>query len=100
MNRRAQQIAIAKAAHNHFELHPTDLNLMADGDGGWKEIPDYLHDLNAIHEATFELTPKQRSEYCSVLVDVANAYVDFQTVEANAAERCEAFLKTLNLWTP
>lgn len=104
MNPRAQQIAIAKAAHDHFELHPTDLNLMADGDGGWKEIPDYLYDLNAMHEAENALLGSEETweTYTEHLMTITVKKMGYAAADwvyrASAAIRAEAFLKTLNLW--
>jgi hypothetical protein len=62
-------------------------------------LPDYTQDLNAIHEAEKVLTDDQlfvmgrwlRHSTRSTLVGVA-------IMTANAPQRAEAFLKTLNKW--
>jgi len=59
---------------------------------------DYLNDLNAMHEAEKQLLNKGDTfiRYCveleRICEDVPSAHI------ANASERAEAFLKTLNLW--
>lgn len=72
---------------------------------GVNNLPDYLNDLNAMHEAEKVLTPGQTELYVCVLErtlhggrssDLREA---FFTLHATAAQRAEAFLRTLNLWT-
>jgi len=76
-------------------------------------LPDYLSDLNAMHEVEKVLTWEQRKPYHNTLVDVAGfSYCEADTTEeteldwncrlchATAAQRAEAFLRTLNLWRP
>ena len=57
-------------------------------------IPDYLSDLNAMHEAEKVLTNIQRERYRTELIYHYGA----GDVFATAAQRAEAFLRTLNLW--
>jgi hypothetical protein len=66
-------------------------------------LPDYLNDLNAMHEAEKLLSPKEFECYrwtlwgqCKqpLVTERHRAYL-----HATAAQRAEAFLKTLNLWT-
>ncbi len=57
------------------------------------QLPDYLGDLNAMHEAEKVLTGIQLAEY-SIWLQKIEDY-DFL---ATAAQRAEAFLKTLGLW--
>jgi len=82
----------------------------------WVELPDYLTDLNAMHEAWKVLTEPQRRTFASKLYDLANGFrADdddgwtpdiFEAsmdgvalmVHATAAQRAEAFLRTLGLW--
>jgi hypothetical protein len=67
-------------------------------------IPDYLTDLNAMHEAEDRLTDGQCQRYISALIDVvqAESTEDYREVfaiaHATAAQRADAFIKTLNLW--
>ena len=72
-------------------------------------LPDYLNDLNAMHEAEnvlfaindwrlirdyfFHLSPDLHAEH-------ALDGDDWKLCHATAPQRAEAFLKTLNLWTP
>ena len=62
--------------------------------------PDYLNDLNAMHEAE-----KVLMDYCDGWEDYCHKIKrHFVTsdgaIRATAAQRAEAFLKTLNLWKP
>ena len=79
-------------------------------------VPDYLNDLNAMNEAEKTITQRDRSIYWNELmksvgpdgeVDLVDDYGEqstspstsgFSIVHASAAQRSEAFLKTLNLW--
>lgn len=77
-------------------------------------IPDYLKDLNAMHEAEELLLPddaaySQRNFYASelgriCLNDNGRGWKPlsnddcFPILHATASQRAEAFLKTLNLW--
>lgn len=56
--------------------------------------PDYLNDLNAMHEAEKNLNQNQSVLYCVRLMHPSAE----QSIYATAAQRAEAFLKTLNLW--
>lgn len=77
------------------------------------QLPDYLNDLNAMHEAEKVLNADQCAEYVRYLAlnhptfcilpseesDKAEVrYQYFSLINATAAQRAEAFLKTLNLW--
>jgi hypothetical protein len=60
-------------------------------------LPSYLNDLNAMHEAEKELTDTEHSTFRIVLMDLAN--LDFRCqVSASAAQRAEAFLRTIGRW--
>jgi len=59
-------------------------------------LPDYLNDLNAMHEAEKALESNQEQSYFELLHDIAGNLTFYR---ATAAQRAEAFLKTLNLWT-
>ena len=75
---------------------------------GTEFLPKYSTDLNAMHEAVKTRIPKgiKREEYILRLCggDEWRSY-DMNILdavyceEATAAQRAEAFLKTLNLWT-
>ncbi len=118
MNPEKQRIAIAKLGGwtkieriwNDNYAHPNDYRDEWHGicphTGTFKEIPDYLNSLDAIHEsekALFEggralsvASPELRRElYFSQLIKVCG---DHPAMSATAAQRVEAFLKTLGLW--
>ena len=64
------------------------------------QLPDYINDLNAMHEAE-----KVLMDYCDGWEDYCHKIKrHFVTsdgaIRATAAQRAEAFLKTLNLWKP
>ncbi len=70
-----------------------------------KNLPDYLNDLNAMHEAEKVLTEDQCERYEAFLHDPtvypgdnAKPSADY-IFHASASQRAEAFLRTLNLWT-
>jgi hypothetical protein len=58
-------------------------------------LPDYLHDLNAIHEATRGLTPEQRATMVIRLDAILAPQQEWWSVFSTAAERCEAFALTM-----
>lgn len=64
---------------------------------GLQKIPDYLNDLNAMHEAVMAQSGEFRLRYRNALVEIAGSQ---HYHNATAAQRAEAFLKTLNLWKP
>ena len=65
--------------------------------GSVGEPPDYLNDLNAMHEAEEILTAQQRRSYVSYIFNLPASECESNTF-ATAAQRAEAFLKTLGLW--
>lgn len=71
---------------------PTDGSLPIDN------LPDYLYDLNAMHEAEKFLPCGRWTRYCQYLAELGRGSVRFVSVHATADQRAEAFLKTLNLW--
>lgn len=103
MNQEKQRIAIAEAcgwteiadwgAGGINGKHPTE---------PWVEIiPDYLNNLNAMHEAEKVMrdSPKKKHTYLQWL-GCEDAYTStvFASVTATAAERAEAFLRTIGKW--
>ena len=72
-----------------------------------QELPDYLNDLNAMHEAEKVLTQDRMIDYSRHVGKTVTMYLpasraawmDFRLIHATAAQRAKAFLKTLNLWT-
>ena len=63
-----------------------------------ERIPDYLNDLNAMHDAEKMLEVEDNHAYGCYCIELYEKYGN--TVSLAAAQRAEAFLKTLNLWTP
>lgn len=68
----------------------------------YQEIPDYLNDLNAVHDLEKKLTPLQWNDYANKLIQYweAGGTRFAGAIHSTAAQRCEALLKTLNLWKP
>jgi len=111
MKEEQQRIAIAEACPNLFDIHETYASELSDGklrkymtykgEGVSGDEIDPLSDLNAMHEAEKVLMPAQRRDYASCLHPRStfnHMDADFEVAHATAAQRAEAFLKTLNLW--
>ena len=66
-------------------------------------IPDYLSDLNAMHEAEETLQESQRVTYSNELYDLAVEHQlktgKWRYLSMTAAQRAEAFLRTIDKWT-
>lgn len=72
--------------------------------------PNYLEDLNAVHEAEGKLTPAQQAVFGENLATLFHYHDDYYSgwtvgpidfymmAHATATQRCEALLKTLGLW--
>lgn len=105
MSPEAQHEAIAVACG--YERRP---------DGFWREkgmigscgTPDYLNDLNAMHEAEQSLEPWQHEIFRDQLARLVAPHPNWERsayhmlrpyVSATATQRAEAFLRCLNLWT-
>jgi hypothetical protein len=106
MSPEKQQMAIAKAcgivtSDQWGPLYKTAFGLVRD-------CPDYLNDLNAMHEAEKTLKDNcKEGDYWFFLRDILgfpeaegdwDRHYFFSAIHATAAQRAEAFLKTLNLW--
>lgn len=112
MTLKQQRIAIAEACGwkrghtgaTHWVNNPHGIRM------GWSSIrevtdnalPDYLNDLNAMHEAEKTLKFKQQALYQGMIGKVTGNKCPalFGQIHATAPQRAEAFLRTLNLWTP
>lgn len=71
--------------------------------GHYSKLPDYLNDLNAMHEAEKILTDEQRRAFAHIVrAHLRDAPFEqdwnFCCIHAAAAQRAEAFLRTLSLW--
>ena len=114
MTPEAQRIAIAEACGWRKMEAPKELGFGASApDKCWyftHQLPDYLSDLNAMHEAVLSLPPEPMVRFCEHLWDIVardfgrrwkdldGNYQPARLVFATAAQRAEAFLHTLNLW--
>ncbi len=110
MTPEAQRIAIAEACGWHIieGEPPTGLNKNWTH-SDFRFIPDYLNDLDAMHEAErlfdSDQAPWLHQLQLVVLGRDAHGSGHLFTVElaqlirATSAQRAEAFLRTLNLWT-
>lgn len=116
MTEETQRIAIAEACGwEHVEGFmgwPPDPNYNRTIWGeGHRELPDYLHDLNACHEMEKVLEPDQQYTYGMNLARmtindpdfdddsfVPNGFGWFVAIHATPAQRCEAFLRTIGKW--
>ena len=74
-----------------------------------KHLPDYLNDLNAMHEAVSIFDYDQTDEFEDHLCDICKRSNDekenpapwrlfFAVVNATASQRAEAFLRTIGKW--
>lgn len=106
MNKEQQRIAIAAACGwNHWFNGWNKLDDNTPPLTLTQELPDFCGSLDAMHEAekVFEAMPYVDGwkEYFINLIKVTgNTYIDGKLlITATAAQRCEAFLRTLNLWT-
>lgn len=77
--------------------------------GALVRIPDYLNDLNDVYELeeklTFEQAEQFEDELCHIVVKCNEQRENqvpwrFAVAHATASQRCEALLKTLNIWKP
>ena len=109
MNPESQRIAIAEACgwtechpatktpHGFFEAYGR--KKLPCGSRKDERLPDYLNDLNAMHEAEKMLTDEQWTDYYDNLLDTTKpSFVLRDITHATAAQRAEAFLRTLGKW--
>jgi hypothetical protein len=73
-----------------YELWMSERNVWSAG------IPDYLNDLNAMHEAEKALTSEQLEVYCNILHKPNHGV--YWAIHATASQRAEAFLRTIGKW--
>ena len=114
MTPEAQRIAIAEACGwtnvaprivKNVKHQGDDITVGIWSDDGW--IPDYLNDLNAMHEAVSIFDYDQADEFEDHLCDICKRLNDekenpapwrFAVVNATASQRAEAFLRTIGKW--
>lgn len=116
MNKLKQRIKIAEVCGYRMEK-TKDGMFLYDPNGNYKGqlgysfesledfLPEYLEDLNDMHEAEMKLTVDQCWKYNAELqklngtyAGMGSGYVDEWPWHSSASKRAEAFLKTLNLW--
>ena len=99
MTKEQINIAIAEACGWKYVNNETHA---PDGSFWWSkelEIPDYCNDLNAMHEAEKILSDEPHADYACELVKTIRQNGEwFESVSATAAQRAEAFLRTINKW--
>jgi len=110
-----QRIAIAEACGwKRYEPNPESISRGYPKWGYWiKPVfsfrepleypPDYLNDLNAMHVAEKVLTDETWPIYLSLLTKKDQKTLTqtwMPVAHASASTRAEAFLRTLNLYTP
>ena len=103
-----QRIAIAEACgwqfipeYYHGKDQPPEFTTVTpDGRHLCGYYPDYLNDLNAMHDAEKTLDYNQMNRYQNIELSRFMHTGTTWICSATAAQRAEAFLKTLNLWTP
>lgn len=107
MTEEQQRIAIAEACRWKWEkLWTGEFHGKPMGEQGpLRELPDYCNDLNAMHEAEKVLINEQDLKYSESLAIVVkarwktnNSYDMQKFRSATAAQRSEAFLKTIGKW--
>ena len=110
-----QRIAIAEACGwtvTHWKVNPFDVIATKDGtEYLLKHLPNYLNDLNAMHEVEKVLWDTGKAmEFTNQLVGIVCSARGFRwdkgtsddhlmcLSHATAAERAEAFLRTIGKW--
>jgi hypothetical protein len=93
-----QRIAIAEACG--WKPNPFQMDMR--GQVFPQSPPDYLNDLNAMHEAEKVLTEEQRIAYSDCTYDIAlkaqKEIGKWRWISLTAAQRAEAFLRTIGKW--
>ena len=99
-----KRIAIAcgwKPHPNGVDWYEGELNIWKSP----KKLPNYHGDLNAMHEAEKVLTKEQDSIYRAKLADIFCRAAGYEwddgypgAITATAAQRAEAFLRTIGKW--
>lgn len=101
MTEEAQRIAIAESVgiHLHDGDHAPSDYVFISG------LPDYLNDLNAMHEVENNIR-NSWDTYLSCLIEIrwrdaqpSQHPADLSPTRATAAQRAEAYLRTIGKWT-
>jgi len=67
-------------------------------DGHFHPLPDYINDLNAMHEAENTLNSEAHSRFREHVWAVTHSHDGREYLSATAAQRAEAFLRTIGEW--
>jgi hypothetical protein len=99
MSPEKQRIAIAEACGWKVEkLWNRELHGKPIGEQGpFREVPDYLNDRNAMHEALMTLTARQGNFLC-VYLNIMGINGDWDIVTAPLELLAEALLRTIDKW--
>lgn len=111
-----QRIAIAEAcgwqfanSHSPETKETAIMCWVRPGNSFWQteKLPDYFNDLNAMHDAEMSLNPDQQKRFIEYLIE-GEAHDEYCTemlwdsswvaAHATAAQRAEAFLRTIGKW--
>ena len=93
MKPEAQRIAIAEACG--WKPDKRGLGWLSPH-GYYAPEPDYLNDLNAMHEAEKVLNQEQKEDYFFIIF---NFYGNWpKAIQATAAQRARAFLRVIGKW--
>lgn len=98
-----QQIAIAEAM-GEINVRFTESGMCIASTGrdnlgefwGSHGVPDWLNDLNAMHEVEESMTQQQLEVYCNMIHKKNHGI--YWAIHATAAQRAEAFLRTIGKW--
>ena len=105
MTPEAQRIAIAEACGwtnvaprivKNVKHQGDDITVGIWSDNGW--IPNYLNDLNAMHDAEKVLPAGQWDRYAQWLRELTSSNRRFLIAHATASQRAEAFLRAIGKW--
>lgn len=103
MNPQAQRIALAEFCGWRYQeacsqSGDVDFWFKQDTPSAWSvwDLPDYLNDLNAMHEAEKLVDTDVYREVLATVYGRATARYDFE--RATATQRAEALLKTIGKW--
>src|SRR3990172_2024558 len=101
MTPESQRIAIAEAC-GWLKMIPMGKEVYYDPEGGHvfrNELPDYINDLNAMHETEKTMDDAQFDSYSRILHSMLfRGRAGRDVMCATGSQRAEAFLKALNLW--
>jgi hypothetical protein len=94
-----QRIAIAEACGwKVIKLWNGEIHGKPIGEQGpFREVPDYLNDRNAMHEALMTLTARQGNDLCGYL-NMMGIAGEWDLITAPLELLAEAFLRTIDKW--